>query len=139
MVRKDEWGLSLLRVFLGITFLVHGVDKFQGGIANTAGFFESLGLPGFAAYIVASIELIGGIAMILGLGTRVVAALFAIILAVATIKVKLAVGFLGNGQMAGYELDLALLVISVYIALKGKSMLAIDNVLFRPKNDKRGM
>jgi len=128
MVRKDEWGLSLLRVFLGITFLVHGVDKFQGGIANTAGFFESLGLPGFSAYIVALIELIGGIALIVGLGTRVVAALLVIILAVATIKVKFAIGFLGNGQMAGYELDLALLVIAVYFVLKGRTLWAIDNI-----------
>ncbi len=139
MISKEEWGSLLLRVFLGITFLVHGIDKFQGGISNTAGFFESLGLPGFSAYIVALIELIGGIALILGLGTRVVAGLLVIILAVATMKVKLAVGFLGNGQMAGYELDLALLVIAVYLALKGRTLWAVDNILFRPKHDNKGM
>ncbi|MGG4553290.1 DoxX family protein [Paenibacillus humicus] len=133
MVRKDELGLTLLRLILGITFLIHGLDKFQGGIANTAAFFESLGMPGFAAYVVALVELLGGIAMILGLGTRVVAGLFAIIMAVAILKVKLAIGFLGNGQMAGYELDLILLVISVYLALKSKSFLALDNILFRTK------
>ncbi|MUG45774.1 DoxX family protein [Paenibacillus woosongensis] len=135
MVRKDELGLTLLRLILGITFLIHGLDKFQGGIANTAAFFESLGMPGFAAYVVALVELLGGIAMILGLGTRVVAGLFAIIMAVAILKVKLAIGFLGNGQMAGYELDLILLVVSVYLALKSKSFLALDNILFRTKKD----
>jgi putative oxidoreductase len=133
MVRKDAVGLTLLRVLLGATFLVHGIAKFQGGIANTAGFFESLGIPGFVAYIVALIELIGGIAMVLGLGTRVVAGLFAVILAVATLKVKLAIGFLGNGQMAGYELDLALLSISVYLALKSESYWAVDHVVFHSK------
>lgn len=133
MVRVEAIGLAFLRVILGITFLIHGLSKFQDGIANTAGFFESLGLPGFAAYVVATIELVGGIALVLGLGTRVVASLFAIILAVATLKVKLAVGFLGNGQMAGYELDLALFAMSIYLALKNKSFWALDNILFRSK------
>ncbi|WP_274364734.1 DoxX family protein [Paenibacillus thermotolerans] len=134
MVRKNEFGAAVLRVVLGITFLIHGVAKFQGGIENTAGFFESLGFPGFAAYIIALIELIGGIAMLLGIGTRIVAVLFALIMAVAIVKVKLlAVGFLGNGQMAGYELDLALLAISVFLALNNRSRWALDNVLLRSK------
>ncbi|TJY42840.1 DoxX family protein [Cohnella pontilimi] len=131
MVRKEAVGLTLLRVFLGLTFFIHGFSKFQGGIANTVDFFDSLGIFGFAAYLVALIELFGGIAMVLGLGTRVFAGLFAIIMAVATLKVKLAVGFLGNGQMAGYELELALFVISIYLALKNKSYWALENVLFR--------
>lgn len=134
MLKNIEVGSTILRVFLGITFLIHGLSKFQGGIENTAGFFESLGLPGFTAYLVALIELVGGFAMILGIGTRVVSILFAAILAVATIKVKLAGGFLGNGQMAGYELDLALMVIAIYLALTNKSLFALDNVLFQSKN-----
>ena len=134
MIRSNEIGATILRVFLGITFFVHGLAKFQGGIANTAGFFEGLGFPGFSAYVVALIELIGGIALILGIGTRIVSILFVLILAVATIKVKLAAGFLGNGQMAGYELDLALLVISLYLAVINKSFLALDNLLFRSRN-----
>ena len=134
MIRSNEIGATILRVFLGITFFVHGLAKFQGGIANTVEFFEGLGFPGFSAYVVALIELIGGIALILGIGTRIVSILFVLILAVATIKVKLAAGFLGNGQMAGYELDLALLVISLYLAAINKSFLALDNLLFRSKN-----
>ncbi|MHC0037789.1 DoxX family protein [Pseudoneobacillus sp. C159] len=131
MLRKNEVVATILRVFLGATFLIHGLAKFQGGIENTVGFFENLGLPGFTAYLVALIELIGGIAIVLGIGTRIISILFAIVLAVAIIKVKLAIGFLGNGQMAGYELDLALLVISIYLAATNKSILALDNVLFR--------
>lgn len=134
MIRSNEIGAAILRVFLGVTFFVHGLAKFQGGIANTVEFFETLGLPGFSAYVVALIELIGGIALILGIGTRIVSILFVLILAVATLKVKLAAGFLGNGQMAGYELDLALLAISIYLAVTSKSFLALDNLLFRSKN-----
>jgi uncharacterized membrane protein YphA (DoxX/SURF4 family) len=131
MLRKNEVITTILRVFLGATFLIHGLAKFQGGIENTVGFFESLGLPGFTAYVVALIELIGGIAIVLGVGTRIISILFVIILAVAIVKVKLALGFLGNGEMAGYELDLALMAISLYLATTKKSFLALDNVLFR--------
>jgi putative oxidoreductase len=134
MIKNNEAGATILRVILGITFLIHGAAKFQGGIENTVGFFESLGLPGFTAYLVAIIELVGGLAMVLGVGTRIISILFAIVLAVAIVKVKLAGGFLGNGQMAGYELDLALLAISIYLAITNKSLFALDNVLFQSKN-----
>ncbi|MCM3125082.1 DoxX family protein [Mesobacillus sp. AQ2] len=134
MIKMNEVGATILRIVLGATFLIHGAAKFQGGIENTVGFFESLGLPGFSAYLVALIELVGGIAMILGVGTRIVSILFAVVLAVAVIKVKLAGGFLGNGQMAGYELDLALMAISIYLAITNKSLFAIDNVIFQTKN-----
>lgn len=60
--------------------------------------------------------------------------LFAVVLAVAVIKVKLTGGFLGNGQMAGYELDMALMAISIYLAITNKSLFAIDNVIFQTKN-----
>jgi putative oxidoreductase len=134
MINKHEAAATLLRVVLGVTFLIHGAAKFQGGIENTAGFFESLGLPGFTAYIVALIELVGGLAMVLGVGTRIISVLFAVVLAVAIVKVKLAGGFLGNGQMAGYELDLALLAVSIFLAITNKSLFALDNVIFQSKN-----
>ena len=134
MINKHEGAATVLRVVLGVTFLIHGAAKFQGGIGNTAGFFESLGLPGFSAYIVALIELVGGLAMVLGVGTRIISILFAIVLAVAIVKVKLAGGFLGNGQMAGYELDLALLSMSIFLAITNKSLFALDNVIFQSKN-----
>lgn len=48
---------------------------------------------------------------------------------VAILKVKLAAGFLGNGQGAGYELDLALMVMALYLALGGSSFLSLDSKL----------
>jgi putative oxidoreductase len=131
MLKKYEASTLILRVMLGITFFVHGLAKFHGGIENIVGWFNSLGLPGFLAYVVALIETIGGIALILGLGSRIVSAILALLLIGATLKVKLAVGFLGNGQMAGYELDLALLVMSVFISINGSKMLALDQILFK--------
>ncbi|HWO95244.1 MAG TPA: DoxX family protein [Bacillus sp. (in: firmicutes)] len=130
MENKQQIGTLILRVALGVTFFIHGLVKFQGGIENTVGWFQSIGIPGMMGYVVAIIELVGGIALIVGLGTKLISALLAVILLVATVKVKLAVGFLGNGQMAGYEFDLALLVIALYLALNGSRMLSIDSIIF---------
>ncbi|MCM3539541.1 DoxX family protein [Priestia endophytica] len=116
-------GSALLRVFLGITFFIHGLQKFQGGIENTVAFFESVGFPGFSAYVVATIELVGGILMVLGVGTRIIAALFFFVLAGAILKVKLSAGFVG-----GYEVDLALLVIAVHLAIVKNTAFSLENL-----------
>lgn len=135
---KNEIGALILRITLGAIFFIHGVVKFQGGIENTAGWFESLGLPGVTAYGVALLEIIGGILLVVGFATRLVAALFALLMIGATLKVKLAIGLLGNGQMAGYELDLAFLVIAVYLVINGSKLFSVSKLLFHrdPTNAK---
>ncbi|MGJ9383575.1 DoxX family protein [Salipaludibacillus sp. CF4.18] len=135
MIKKYEIGTFILRVVLGLTFFIHGLDKFQGGIENTVGWFESIGLPGFLAYGVGLVELLGGIALILGLFSRVVSGLIALIMVGAIVKVKLDVGFLGNGQMAGYELDLAFLAMAVFIAINGTNAYSLDNVILKGKDE----
>ncbi|MCM3177758.1 DoxX family protein [Cytobacillus horneckiae] len=125
---KNQIAAAILRVVLGVVFFMHGVSKFQDGIGNTVGFFESLGLPGFAAYIVALIELIGGLAMILGIGTRIISILFALIMIGAITMVKIGEGFFG------IEFDLVLMTMSICLAIVNKSYLALDNVLSRNKN-----
>ncbi|MBS4198123.1 DoxX family protein [Bacillus sp. FJAT-49732] len=132
---NNELGKLVLRLALGIIFFIHGVVKFQGGITNTVGFFDSIGIPGFFAYVVALIELIGGAALILGIGTRIVSILFAVIMLGAIFTVKLSVGFLGNGEMAGYELDLILLAASIYFVIARQSALSLDYKLFRSKGN----
>jgi putative oxidoreductase len=130
MMLKNEIGALILRVTLGALFLIHGIAKFQGGIENIVGWFESIGLPGFMAYGVALVEIIGGIALIIGLATRFISALFALLMIGATLKVKLAVGLLGNGQMTGYELDLAFLAIAVYLVINGSKLLSVSQLIF---------
>jgi len=131
MENKFEISAFILRVVLGITFFVHGFVKFQGGIENTVGWFSSIELPGFLAYVVALIEVVGGLALVLGLFTRIVSILIALVMVGAIIKVKLAAGFLGNGQMAGYELDVAFLVMAVSIAITGSKAFALEQFIFK--------
>ncbi|MFC4076496.1 DoxX family protein [Salinithrix halophila] len=128
MSNSHEIGSLILRLTLGLTFFIHGWSKFQGGIENTANFFSSLGIPGFMAYIVGSIELIGGLVMIVGLGTRIFSALFAAILLVAIFTAKLTAGFL-----QGYELDVILLAVSIHLILTGSRLYAVDALITRKK------
>lgn len=118
----------LIRFALGATFLIHGLAKFEGGIENVVTFFENIGVPGFLAYVVGTFEVVGGICVLFGLGTRVFAGAFVVIMlgAIATVKI-------GKGFTGGYEFELALLTMALHQVLAGSSLLAVDNLLFRRK------
>jgi len=91
--RFAPYSALLLRVSLGILFLAHGLllKVMTFTPAGTAKFFESLGYPGFFAYIVIIAEIGGGIALILGAYTRLVALLFVPLMIGATMQ------HIGNG------------------------------------------
>ncbi|MCM3340795.1 MULTISPECIES: DoxX family protein [unclassified Paenibacillus] len=125
MFANKGTGSLIIRLVLGIIFFVHGLQKFQGGIENTSGFFDSVGIPGFMAYVVAAIELVGGICLVLGLGTRIVSGAFFIIMLGAVATVKWSMGFVG-----GYELDLALMAMSLHLLVSGSSLLSLDRMMF---------
>ncbi|PEM74884.1 hypothetical protein CN632_16970 [Bacillus pseudomycoides] len=121
-------GNLIIRIVLGVTFFMHGLAKFQSGIDNIAGWFTSIGLPGALAYGVATVELVGGLLLIIGLGVRYIGLLFALILVGAIVKVKWSAGLLGDGKNPGYELDLALLAMGLYLfVVKAESF--VDNFL----------
>ena len=124
---RYELALTLVRIVIGITFFAHGWQKlFVNGIPGVTGFFGSLGIPaaGFFAIVVTLLEVIGGLALILGLGTRIAAALLAINMLVALVLVHLPNGFfVSNG---GVELVLLLLVASVSLVLSGAGAYSVD-------------
>jgi putative oxidoreductase len=129
MNNKLAWSTMILRVVLGITFSLHGLDIFNSGIGNIVGWFESIGLPGGLASAVAVIVLVGGLLVIVGLGTKIVAALLAVIMIGAIFTAKLSMGFLN-----GYELDIALFATALFIAVNGSKMLGIDSVITGKKD-----
>ncbi|GAA0321296.1 DoxX family protein [Bacillus carboniphilus] len=128
MVQKYEVSLLIIRVVLGITFLVHGIAKLQMGLGNVAGWFESIGIMSFLGYVVAYIELLGGIALIIGIGTRIVSALIAFVMIGAIFTSKLSIGFIG-AEAAGYELDVALLAMAAVLVISGSKLLSLDQKL----------
>jgi len=126
-----EVGLALLRIILGIVFFAHGYLKFfKMGMDGVVGFFTSLGIPApaLAAWVVTVLEMIGGVALILGILTPVVGVLFAIEMAGVIYFAKRGQGFFAP---KGYEFELTLLVASLALALAGPGAFAIQNVFRR--------
>jgi putative oxidoreductase len=127
--------LTILRVLVGITFLLNGLPKL-GNIGGFTGFVASLGipLPGFFAIVVIALEVIGGLLLIVGLGTRWVGLLFAIEMLVTTLLVKFPnQGFLPpQGQPGtGAVYDMLLLVGSLVLAAHGSGMLSVERDLLK--------
>lgn len=117
----------LLRVALGAMFLAHSVwlKLFVFTLPGTAGFFASLGLPGWLAYAVFAAEAVGGTLLILGVQARWVALALMPVLAGATWA------HAGNGWMFGYEgggweYPLYLTVLALAQALLGDGRYALS-------------
>jgi putative oxidoreductase len=95
---------TLLRVTSGIWFLLHaGLKIFVFTPAGTAGFFESIGLPAFLAYVVIVAELVGGLALIAGYKTRIVALGLSVILLGSIYTPHFAAGFFFSNPNGGWE------------------------------------
>ena len=124
-------GLALLRVILGVVFFAHGYLKFfKMGMDGVVGFFTSLGIPAptIAAWGVTILEMVGGLALILGVLTPVIAILFAIEMAGVIFFAKRGQGFFAP---KGYEFELTLLVASLALALSGPGAFSLDKVFRR--------
>jgi putative oxidoreductase len=115
-----------LRLAVGVVFTYHGWLKLDD-VSGFAGFVDSLGIPAptFMAYVVTYLELLGGIALIIGLATRYVAALFAIEMVFTTLLVKLDVGLIAS-EGVGAELDILILAIALSLVLTGAGRWSVD-------------
>jgi putative oxidoreductase len=127
--RQLSMGIALVRIITGVTFIAHGYLKFfVMGIPGTTGFFSQVGVPapGIAAPLVATLELAGGIALVLGLLTRVAALGLAIDMLVAIILVRLKGGFFAPN---GAEFEILLCVACVALVIAGAGALSIDGAI----------
>lgn len=122
---------TVLRVVVGFLFAAHGWQKYnEWTIAGTTAAFGDMGIPmaQIAAPFIATLELVGGIALILGLLTRPVAALLTLDMLGALILVHLSAGvFVANN---GYELVLLLGAAALTLALVGPGRASADYALF---------
>ncbi len=119
-----------LRLAVGVVLAYHGWLK-VGDVSGFAGFVDSLGIPApdLMAYVVTYLELLGGIALIVGLATRYVAGLFVIEMVFTIALVKLDVGLIASEGGVGAELDLLILAIALSLVLTGAGRWSVDSLL----------
>ncbi|MCO4255829.1 DoxX family protein [Pseudarthrobacter cellobiosi] len=135
--RLTTTAITVLRVILGFLFTAHGWQKFnEWTIAGTQAAFTQMGVPAanVSAPFVAGLELAGGIALILGVLTRVVAALLAVNMIGAFFLVHASAGVFAD--KGGYELVLLLGAAALALALTGAGRVSMDRVLFGRKGSK---
>lgn len=131
---RAGYGLTVLRIFVGIIFAAHGSQKLfgwfgGGGLAGTAQWMESIGLaPGtLMAALADGTEFFGGLALIVGLLARPAALGLSFTLLVAIFSVHISNGlFMANN---GYEFALALLGGTVAVLIEGAGKLSIDRAI----------
>ncbi|MCR4328711.1 MAG: DoxX family protein [Patescibacteria group bacterium] len=123
----SDWGLLLLRVIAGIVFVVHGWPKFRK-MHETAVSFESMGFkPGkLWGPAVAILEFFGGIALLVGFATELIAALLCVQFIIIIIwKVTK-----GQKFVSGWEYDLVLLGVVASLIVLGSGMFSLDKLFF---------
>ncbi|NAS63558.1 DoxX family protein [Pseudomonas syringae pv. actinidiae] len=136
LTTRAGYGLTLLRVVVGIAFIAHGSQKLFGafggyGLEGTAQYMESLGLtPGYLmALMSGSAEFFGGVGLLLGLLARPAAVVVIVLLLVAIFTVHTHNGFFMANN--GYEYALALLGGALAVLIEGAGKLSLDRVIAR--------
>ncbi len=124
--RQPAWGLLPLRAVIGAIFIAHGWLKLSSfGVAGTAKFMGGLGIPmpEVAAVGIIALEIIGGIALILGGATRIFGPLLAADMLGAIFFAKRHAGFFSP---QGWEFELAVCAACITLALVGAGGASID-------------
>lgn len=125
--RTAPYAALVLRLSLGVMFVAHALLKlFVFTLPGTVQFFQSLGLPGVLAYVTFGAELIGGVLLIVGLQTRVVAAALIPILIGAT-WAHAGNGWVFSAPNGGWEYPAFWTVTLAVQALLGAGAYALDN------------
>lgn len=120
-------GLLLIRLLVGGIFLAHGIhDVFNSDLAPFIQSFVrwKVPMPLLTAPLVATLQIVGGLLLFLGVGTRFFAVIFGLMMGIAISYAHLGKDFFADD---GMELPLILMVCSFALALSGPGILALEN------------
>lgn len=125
--KLSQYGPLSIRILAGIAFISHGLPKLSNVTGTEHFFANSIGLPASMALPIGLLEVVGGIALLVGILTRIASILFILEMIGSTITAKLSKGFVG-----GYELDLLLMAIAISLLLTGPGRVSVEwNVIKR--------
>lgn len=133
-----EYAVLPLRAALGIIFFAHGSQKVLGWfgghglLATITSFSQHLGIPPFLTVLASFTEFLGGIAIFLGVCTRIAGLGISIVMLVAIFKVHISNGFFINwfcqpNMGHGIEYNVALLAMALFFIIYGAGALSIDS------------
>jgi putative oxidoreductase len=126
---QAQAALGILRIVAGVIFMAHGYQKFFSmGIPGVTGFFDQLGIPlaGIMAIVVATFELVGGFALLIGLFARFAAVPLALDMAGAIFFFHAKNGFF---VPAGIEFVLLLMASAIAVAIAGPGKFSVDDLV----------
>ena len=129
-IKSTQYAALILRLSLGIMFLAHaGLKYFTLTLAGTAGYFQSLGLPGAIAYVTFFTELAAGMMLVSGFYVRWAAAAAIPILAGTILFVHGSAGWLFSNPGGGWEYSAFLMAASTAQILLGDGAFALSKAL----------
>jgi putative oxidoreductase len=112
----DDAGKLLLRVMLGLLFLLHGIAKITKGVSGIEGMLTSHGLPAFLAYGVYIGEVLAPVLLIVGFYSRIAALIIAVNMVVA-IALAHAKDIFAIGPQGGWAIELQGMFLFTAIAI----------------------
>ena len=115
---------TLARIFCGIVFVMHGMPKIFNLQGTAMWFANEIGLPGWLVVPIAILEFFGGILLIAGFVSRILAGLFILEMAGAALFVHRAAGW--DVFAGGYEYNIALIILLLAVILLGPGPLSVD-------------
>jgi uncharacterized membrane protein YphA (DoxX/SURF4 family) len=117
-LQNKNIGLLLIRVVVGVVFIFAGWAKVSD-MTQTISQFSTMGFGVFWAYVASYVELLGGVAVLVGYGTRIAGALLGVTMIVAAYVVS------GNGfMMMAFPMTLA--AVSLGLAMIGAGTYSVS-------------
>jgi putative oxidoreductase len=138
---EDKWSMTIVRVLLGLVVFPHGAQKLLGwfggyGFEGTMHYFtETVGLPWLLGFIVILLEFFGSLALIAGIGTRLVALAFIALASGIALSVHVTHGFFVNwsGKQSGegFEFFILWIALAIVLLLNGAGKYSVDKIIVK--------